>query len=79
MTTNSNQYAARTGYEQASERASELAERIGRSAREGISRTEIAALLEAWHAAREAARSAHERLLVQRRWTPTTRPTMRAT
>jgi hypothetical protein len=67
MFTNTIENEALADFENASNAASDLAERIGRCGRAGASKTEMIALLKAWQFARNEARSSHERLLTKER------------
>ena len=55
--------AAFAEFEQASNAATELAERIARCGRAGASSGEMVELLRAWQIARHRVRSSHERVL----------------
>lgn len=59
--------AAFEEFEQASNTAKELAERIAHCGRAGASSGEMVELLRAWQIARHRVRSSHERLLASRR------------
>jgi len=59
--------AALAEFEQASNAATELAERIAHSGRAGASSGEMVELLRAWQIARHRVRSSHERFLASSR------------
>jgi len=59
--------AAFAEFEQASNAATELAERIARCGRTGASCGEMVELLRAWQIARHRVRSSHERVLASSR------------
>jgi len=54
-------------FEQASNAASDLAERIARCGRSGATNAEMVVLLKAWQTARHQARASHERMLTTAR------------
>jgi len=61
------QNLAMAEFEQASNTATDLAERIAHCDRSRVSTAEMVVLLEAWRAAREQARASHERMLAKAR------------
>ena len=54
-------------FEQASNEASDLAERIAKCGRSGGTHAEMTVLLKAWQTARHQARASHERMLATKR------------